>query len=121
MALVVGFPGLHKITKKSATEPWHMTFEAQNFLRKEDTNDYELLRLEDVAMCTAAVAHVELLISNLYFQANDRIHAFLLSINRSFLLSINRSTCFFSVVEVSACFWAVPGQSGEKLPIFTCP
>ena len=39
----------------------------------------------------------------------------------SFLLPINRSTCFFSVVEVSACFWTVPGQSGAELPIFIYP
>ena len=33
----------------------------------------------------------------------------------------NRSTYFFIVVEVSECFWTVPGQSGAKLPIFICP
>ena len=32
---VVGFPGLHKTTKKSAAEPCYMTFEAQNFHRKK--------------------------------------------------------------------------------------
>ena len=26
-----------------------------------------------------------------------------------------------NVVEVSECFWTVPGQSGAKLPIFICP
>ena len=28
---------------------------------------------------------------------------------------------FFNVVEVSACFWTVSGQSGAELPIFICP
>ena len=28
---------------------------------------------------------------------------------------------FLCVVEVSACFWTVPGQSGVELPIFICP
>ena len=41
---------------------------------------------------------------------NTRIHAFLLPIN-----------LFFSVVEVLAGFWTVPGQSGAELPIFICP
>ena len=27
---------------------------------------------------------------------------------------------FFNVVEVSECFWTVPGQSGAELPIFIC-
>ena len=26
-----------------------------------------------------------------------------------------------NVVEVSECFWTVPGQSGAELPIFICP
>ena len=28
---------------------------------------------------------------------------------------------FFSVVEVSACFWTVPGRSAAELPTFICP
>ena len=28
---------------------------------------------------------------------------------------------FFNVVEVSECFWTVPGQSGAEPPIFICP
>ena len=40
---------------------------------------------------------------------NVRIYAFLY-----------RSTCF-SIVEVLACFWTVPGQSGAGLPIFIYP
>ena len=71
-----------------------------------NNNIYELLRLENVAMCTAAVAHLELLIryQNCIFRQNGRIHAFLL------LLSINQSTCLFNIVveEVSTYFWTVP-------------
>ena len=66
MAFVVGFPGLHKTTEKSAAEPRYMTFEAQNFLLNKD---YALLRLEDVAVGTAAVSHLKLLIPKLYFEA----------------------------------------------------
>ena len=44
---------------------------------------------------------------------NARIHGF--------LVPINRLTYFFNVVEVSECFWTVPGQSGAELPIFICP
>ena len=85
-----------------------MTFEAQNFLREKDTRlQYELLRLEDVAMCTAAVSYVELLIPKLYFEVKTPV----------FTPFFYRSTCF-SVVEVLASFWTVPGQSGAKLPIF---
>ena len=35
VAFVVGFPGLHKTAKKSTAEPRYMTFETQNFLRKD--------------------------------------------------------------------------------------
>ena len=56
----------------------------------------------------AAVAYVELLITKFYFRQIDRIHAF--------LLSINRLTAFYSVVEVSACFWTAPSQPGAEGP-----
>ena len=72
-------------------------------------HNYELLRLEDVAMCTAAVSYVELLIPKLYFDAKTPI----------FTPFFYRSTCF-SVVEVLACFWAVPGQSKAEPAIFIC-
>ena len=32
-----------------------------------------------------------------------------------------KSPDFFNVVEVSECFWTVPGQSGAELPIVICP
>ena len=52
----------------------------------------------------------ELLMPKLYFEAkNARVHAF-----------FYRSTCF-SVVEMLACFWTVPSQSGTELPISICP
>ena len=54
---VVGFPGLHKTTKKSAAEFWYMTFEAQTFFGR-NIYDFALLHLEYVAMCTAAVLHI---------------------------------------------------------------
>ena len=41
-----------------------------------------------------------------------------------FTAFFNRSTdqpIFFNVVEVSECFWTVPGQSEGELPIFICP
>ena len=44
---------------------------------------------------------------------NARIHVF--------FVPINQSTYFLNVVEVSECFWTVPGQSGAELPIFICP
>ena len=34
---VVGFPGLHKTTKKSAAEPRYTTFEALTFLLNKET------------------------------------------------------------------------------------
>ena len=73
MAFVVGFPGLHKTTKKSAAEPRYTTFGAQtSFGRK--IHDYELLRLEDVVMCAAAVSYVELLMPKLYFEAKTAVY-----------------------------------------------
>ena len=65
-------------------------------------------------MGTAAVSHLKLLIPTLYFAA----------ITPVFTLFLYRSTdqpVFFYVVEVSACFWTVPGQSGAELQIFICP
>ena len=44
VAFVVGLPGLHKTTKKSATEPRYVAFEAQHFLLNKDTWLYALLR-----------------------------------------------------------------------------
>ena len=72
VAFVVEFPGLHKTTKQSAAEPRYITFGAQNFLRNRDTW-YELLGLDDEAMCTAAVSYVELLIPKLYFEAKTTV------------------------------------------------
>ena len=37
------------------------------------------------------------------------------------IMTIQFKPVFFNVVEVSACFWTVPGQSGAKLPIFIFP
>ena len=60
-------------------------------------HDLELLRLGDVAMCTAAITHhVELLILKLYFQAK-RPYSCLSFIDQPINL-------FFIVLEVSACF-----------------
>ena len=147
MAFVVGFPGLHKTTKKSAAEPRYMTFEAQTFLLNKDTvHDYALLRLEDVARGTAAVSHLILLILKLYFGAKTPVllrledvargtaavsHLILLILKlyfgaktpvlTPFLYRSIDQPIFFNVVEVSECFWTVPGQSGAELPIFICP
>ena len=109
----MGFPGLHKTTKKSAAEPRYMIFEAQTFLLNKDT-----------LLCTLAfgrcgdrdssglaphIADMKIVLRG----KNARIHAF--------LVPINRSIYFFNVVEVSEFFWTVPGQSGAELPIFICP
>ena len=59
--------------KKSATEPRDIAFEAsQNFLLNK-IHDYTLLRLEDVAVGTAAVSHLKLLIPKLYFEAKTPV------------------------------------------------
>ena len=110
----MGFPGLHKTTKKSAAEPRYTTFEAQTFLPTKKHDD-ALLRLEDVAIGTAAVSHLKLLIPKLCFEAKTPVFTPFLCV------PINRSTYFFNVVEVSECFWTVPGQSGAELPVFICP
>ena len=66
-----------------------------------------------MAIVTAAVSHLILLIPKLHFEAKTRSHAF--------LVPTNRSTYFFNVIEVSEFFWTVPGQSGAELAIFICP
>ena len=58
------------------------------------------------------VSYLELLIPKLYFEAKTPV----------FTPFMYRSTdqpifYFFNVVEVSECFWTVPGQSGAELPI----
>ena len=108
VAFVVGFPGLHKTTKKSTAEPRYIPSKPKTFFGRK-THDYELLRLEDVAIYTAAVSYVELLILKLYFEAKTP------------LFTPSTDQPVFSVVEVLACFWIVSGQSGVELPIFRCP
>ena len=110
MAFVVGFPGLHKTTKKSAAEPRYMTFEAQTFLLNKDTwlctLAFGKCGDRDSSGLAPHIAGTKIVLRG----KNARIHAF--------LVPINRSTYFFNVVEVSECFWTVPGQSGAELPIF---
>ena len=63
-------------------------------------------------MYTAAVSYVELLVPKMYFEAKTPV----------FRPLFYQSTCFSAVeLEVLACFWTVPGQSGTELPIFICP
>ena len=62
-------------------------------------------------MGTAAVSHLKLLIPKLCFEAKTPVF------RHFFLVPINQSTIFFKVVEVSACFWTVPGQSGAELTV----
>ena len=76
--------------------------------------DYEILRLEDVAMCTAAISLVKLVLPKLYFEAKTTVFT------PFFYRSTDQPVFLVSVVEVSACFWTVPGQSGAELPTFIC-
>ena len=55
----------------------------------------------------------ELLIPKLYFEAKTPVFT-------AFLYRSTDQPIFFNVVEVSECFWTVPGQSGAELPIFVC-
>ena len=100
--------------KKSAAEPRYMAFEAQTFLLNKDTRLYALLRLEDVAVGTATVSPLKLLIPKLYFEAKTLVFA-------PFLYRSTDQPVFFNAVEVSVCFWTVPGQWGAELPIFIRP
>ena len=103
--------GIPETTKKALTaEPRYMTFEAQTFLLNKDS-DYALLRLEHVAIWHREDSYLELLIPKLYFEAKTFI----------FTPFLYRSIYFVNVVEVSKCFWTVPGQSGAELPIFISP
>ena len=77
--------------------------------KRTKIHEYVLLRLEDAAMRTAAVAHLKLLIPKLYIEAKTPIFT-------PFLHPVNPSTRSLNVnVEVSACVWDVPGQSGAEL------
>ena len=62
-------------------------------------------------MGTAAVSHLKLLIPKLCFEAKTPVFT-------PFLYRSTNLPIFFNVVEVSACFWTVPGQSRAELPIF---
>ena len=121
VAFAGGYPGLHKNpAEPKSRSPNLGTWPPKPKISSlTKIHDYALLRLEDVAMCTAAVSHLNFFIPKYsIFRQNDRIHAFLVPV------SINRlTTCsvFFSAVKVSACFWTFPGQSGAELPIFICP
>ena len=103
--------GIPRTTKALTAEPRYMTFEVQTFLLNKDT----LLCTLTFGTCgdmapRPRIAHTKIVLRG----KNARIHAF--------LVPINRSTYFFNVVEVSECFWTVPGQSaGAELPIFICP
>ena len=105
--------GIPKTTKALTAEPRYMTFEAQTFLLNKDT----WLCTLTFGICgdmapkalVPRIADTKIVL----WGKNARIHGF--------LVPINRSTYFFNVVEVSGCFWTVPGQSGAELPIFICP
>ena len=84
-------------------------------VKKTHTHTHTYLRSEDVAMCTAAVSHLKLSIPKLYFEAKTPVFTHFL-----YPSTDKNKTVFFNVVEVSACFWTVPGQSGAELPILIC-
>ena len=81
-------------------------------------HDYERFRLKDVAMCTAAVSYVELLlIPQLYFETITTPF-FYGSTDQPVFLRLKKNQkaprpsehpLVFCVVEVSACFGTVPG------------